>query len=112
MYLDANNLYGLAMVQSLPQSDFKWSDERDHQVLIDKYAENESEGCFVKCDLEYPEELHDLHNDYPLAPERKLVSQDMLSPNAKAIQSKLHIADDTCEKLREDKTQITTAARN
>ena len=57
MYLDANNLYGLAMVQSLPQSDFKWSDERDYQKLIDKYAENESEGCFVKCDLDDPIEL-------------------------------------------------------
>ena len=99
IYLDANNLYGLAMVQSLPQSDFQWSSERDYKVLLDKYAENESEGCFVKCDLGYPEALHDLHNDYPLAPERKLVETKMLSPYAHAIKSKLNIGDDSCEKL-------------
>ena len=115
IYLDANNLYGMSMVQSLPHSNFEWSNERDYQVLIDKYAENETEGCFVKCDLEYPEHLHDLHNDYPLAPERKLVDTNMLSPYAKAIQKKLHISDDTCEKLvpnLEDKTDYVLDIRN
>ena len=98
-YLDANNLYGNAMVQPLPISNFEWSDERDADQLINRYADNETEGCFVKCDLEYPEHLHDLHNDYPLAPERKLVTQDMLSPYASELQSKLQIGKDTCEKL-------------
>jgi hypothetical protein len=26
--------------------------------------------CFLEVDLGYPKDLHDLHNDYPLAPER------------------------------------------
>eukprot|EP01052_Picozoa_sp_SAG31_P003998 SAG31_NODE_160_length_21908_cov_25.529048_10_plen_414_part_00 len=47
IYLDANNLYGLAMVQSLPQSDFKWSDERDHKHLIDKYATTAARGLLL-----------------------------------------------------------------
>jgi hypothetical protein len=84
-YLDANNLYGWAMIQDLPINDFKWSEERDIHTLIKQGS------CFVKVDLEYPEELHDLHNDYPLAPERKLVSSDMLSPYAKGLQAKLGI---------------------
>ena len=67
-YLDANNLYGWAMSQPLPCGDFKWSEERDVSKLIAQYADNESAGCIVKCDLKYPAELHDLHNDYPLAP--------------------------------------------
>ena len=35
-------------------------------------------------DLEYPEQLHILHNDYPLAPERvKIENVEKLIPNLK-----------------------------
>ena len=36
-------------------------------------------GYFFEVDLEYRNELHELHNDYPLAPEKLAVSSDMLS---------------------------------
>ena len=38
---------------------------------------------FLEVDLEYPDELHELHNDYPLAPEKLAVSSDMLSKYCK-----------------------------
>ena len=62
-YLDANNLYGAAMSMKLPTSGFTW---------MNKYELNhwEKYPCILEVDLEYPKELHDLHNDYPLAPER------------------------------------------
>jgi hypothetical protein len=105
IYWDANNLYGYAMNQPLPQGNFKWSEERaatpadTAQMLIDHYGSNDSEGCFVKVDLRYPTELHDDHNDYPLAPERKLVTDDMLSPFAAELKAKLGIGSDTEPKL-------------
>ena len=38
--------------------------------------------CFLDIDLEYPEDLHDLHNDYPLAPESiKIRNVERLIPN-------------------------------
>ena len=61
-YLDANNLYGWAMSRLLPTHGFRWMNENE---LIDW----KSIPCILEVDLEYPQELHDLHNDYPLAPE-------------------------------------------
>ena len=42
-------------------------------------------------DLEYPRELHDLHNDYPVAPEKAKVSKNMLSRYCKKIAEKYKI---------------------
>ena len=62
-YLDANNPDGWAMSKQLPTSRFKWmtDDELDDWTHL---------SCILEVDLEYPEHLHNLHNDYPLAPER------------------------------------------
>ena len=45
-------------------------------------------GYFFEADLEYRNELHELHNDYPLAPEKLAVSSDMLSKQCKEIADK------------------------
>jgi len=85
MYLDANNLYGWAMSQPLPYRDFKWLDPEE--VLLDNYHENLNKGIILEVDLEYPEELHDLHNDYPCAPEKMVVTDDMLSDYCQKIKN-------------------------
>ena len=76
MYLDANNLYGWAMSQYLPYGSFKWlSDEELNKIDLGKYKEDSREGLVLEVDLEYPKDLHELHNDYPLAPEKVKVSK-------------------------------------
>ena len=74
-YLDANNLYGWAMMKPLPVGDFKWMSPLE--------LENWKEiPCILEVDLDYPKDLHDLHNDYPLAPERlKRDGVEKLIPN-------------------------------
>ena len=77
-YLDANNLYGWAMSQKLPTGDFRWVPSPEY-INLDSYDENSAKGLILEVDLEYPKELHSLHNDYPLAPEKITVQEEMLS---------------------------------
>ena len=80
-YLGANNVYGWAMSQYLPYSGFKWLNQKE----IDKFClnlidENSLIGYILEFDLEYPaDKLHELHNNYPLAPEKLEISYNMLS---------------------------------
>ena len=76
LYLDANNLYGWAMSRYPPTGGFRWVD--DSQQLLKTIAEQPAdgpEGFILVVDLEYPEDLHNAHNAYPLAPERMVVQK-------------------------------------
>ena len=78
-YLDANNLYGWAMCKPLATHGFKWMDD-DELTSWKNYGS--SNACILEVDLEYSKHLHDLHNDYPLAPERLVLGKvEKLVPN-------------------------------
>ena len=83
LFVDSNNLYGMAMSEKMPVGNFRW--EKDENVeLIDeewvkRFAENGDEGCFLEVDLEIPERIHDETSDYPLCPEKIEVNEGMLS---------------------------------
>jgi len=79
IYLDANNLYGNAMVEKLPYSDFHWMDKVPDDWSELKAKLTPENGYILEVDLEYPYELHDEHNDYPLAPENLEIKPEMLS---------------------------------
>ena len=82
VYLDANNLYCWAMIQYLPYGGLS-KKEVDKFYLnsmeLDSIGENNSIGYILEVNLEYPDELHNLLNDYPLAPEKLEISQKNLS---------------------------------
>ena len=100
MYLDANNLYGWAMSQYLPTGGFKWLTEKQiNKINLAQYNEDRNKGLILEVDLEYPKELHDLHNDYPLAAEKVKVNDDMLSGYCKKIQNKFKISTGLVHKL-------------
>ncbi|KAK3782744.1 hypothetical protein RRG08_037743 [Elysia crispata] len=80
LYLDANNLYGWAMSQPLPTGGFRWVEDCDGLVgTIQDQPADGPEGFILEVDLEYPQELHDEHNAYPLAPERMVVQKKWMS---------------------------------
>ena len=77
-YLDMNNLYGLAMSEYLPCERFEWLKNVD-EFNVMSFSEKSPTGYFLEVDLEYSDELHELHNDYPLPPEKFAVSSNLLS---------------------------------
>ena len=100
MYLDANNLYGWAMSQPLPTHEFDWLTEKEIKSIdFTKVKDDADEGYILEVNLEYPEEIHDQHADYPLAPEHIQVTPDMLSPYAKSIAEDLKLKGSFTTKL-------------
>ena len=90
IYLDKNNLYGWAMSEYLPYEEFVWLKNVDSfdVMSIDKQSDV---GYLLEVDLKYPNELHELHNDYPLAPEKRFATNDILSKYCKSIADKYDI---------------------
>ena len=70
MYLDANNLYGCAMSEKLPTHGFKWLTGGEMEKIYENRHNLNKMPCILEVDLEYPKNLHDQHNDYPLCPEK------------------------------------------
>ena len=88
-YWDANNLYGWTMNQPLPYTGFKFLSVKEIRTFdLNKASENSSVCYILQCDLEYPSELHDIHNDYPLAPEKLEIRSDILSKYCSEIANK------------------------
>ena len=100
MYLDANNLYGWAMSQYVPTGNFKWmSDKEIKRIDLGKYKADGKKGLILEVDLKYNKNLHELHNDYPVAPEKVKVSKNMLSAYCKKIAKKYNISIGLVSKL-------------
>ena len=89
-YLDKNNMYGWPMSEYLPYKEFEWLENID-EFDVNSINEKSEIGYFLEVDLKYPNELHELHNDYPLAPEKRAVTNDMLSKYCKEIADKYDI---------------------
>ncbi|XP_057311370.1 uncharacterized protein LOC130649159 isoform X1 [Hydractinia symbiolongicarpus] len=75
-YLDANNLYGWAMIQKMPTGGFEWDDSGKFtpELISELAVENGEKGYMLEVDVRYPHNLHDAHNDLPFMPERKVIN--------------------------------------
>ena len=75
------------------------TDKEISKIDLAKYKENGKKGLILEVDLEYAIELHDLHNDYPVASEKLNVSNNMLSEYCKTIAEKYNISIGLVRKL-------------
>ena len=65
------------MSEFLPIGESKWRDPKN--VDFNKYSSNSWKGCVLAVDLEYPKELCEFHNAYPLAPDKIEIKKKLLS---------------------------------
>ena len=84
-YVDANNLYGWAIINNLPTHGFKWKKGEDFtSEKIDKLVKKDKRGYLLEVDVEYPKELHENHNELPFLVEKnKIGREEKLVPNLK-----------------------------
>ena len=78
------------MSEYLPYREFEWLKNVD-KLDVMSINKKSDVGYILEVDLKYSDELHDLRNDYPLAPQKIAVTKDMLSNYCKEIADKCNI---------------------
>jgi len=116
-YLDANILYGASQSETSPVGDFRFlipeeMCQLDFEKNIHSIPENSPTGYIIKCDLKYPDELHPIHSDYPLAPEHLTVTRDMLNPFAQKLADEHWMSDSKLIPNLFDKKEYVVHYRN
>ena len=102
------------MSEYLPYKEFEWLKNVDG-FDVNSINEKSEIGYFLEVDLKYSDELHDLHNDYPLAPEKLVVTNDMFSKYSKRTADEHDIKVGDVKKLipnLRDKTKYVLHYRN
>ena len=64
-------------MQPVPTEILDWINPKDYN--INNYSNNSPIGCFLEFDLDYPDELHDLQNDYLLASRNIKIAKEVLA---------------------------------
>ncbi|XP_045162758.2 uncharacterized protein LOC123527404 [Mercenaria mercenaria] len=81
-FLDFNGLYTSVMATArLPTHGFRFlSDFEQERFNFEEVPEDSDHGYILEVDLSYPVELHEYHDDFPLAPEKIKICTEDLSP--------------------------------
>ena len=87
-----NNLHGKAMMEPLPDGEFKWIKVNDKTIntVLNK-INNSKYGCFLEVALVCSKKRHDIQNYLSMVPEKIKVTQDMLSPLQLEMKNKYDI---------------------
>ena len=84
--MDANNLYGWAMIKKLPVGKFQWIHPNDYtEDLIKSYDDTDDCGAILEVDIEYPKELLNKHNGLPSGKNKKVIGKFKNELNGKIM---------------------------
>ena len=85
LYTDANNLYGWAMSQYLPTSEFEKLQLPEEYILeqivedLLQIPDDNEFGYFIECDLEYPVEIKEKTKNFPFCPYQTKADPNLFS---------------------------------
>lgn len=100
LYWDANNLYGYAMSQPLPFGGYEWVTPPSEcheivQAIKDGIiTDDDPHGYMLEVDGYFPDEVHDYLKDFPPAPVKQVVTEDMISPYSQQLNTQFEIKHD------------------
>ena len=96
IYMEATNLYGYSMIQTLPYVEIEiWHGHPD--LYMDKSEEilsilDDSDiGYFVEVDIRYPDTIKEKTKNFPFCPENKIFAEDKYKEYMKKIKPKSYI---------------------
>ena len=84
LYIDANNLYGWAMSESLPYDEIKFDQNVKLEDILNTPDDSDS-GYFVEFDLKYPDNIKQQTKNFPFAPVNKKINPDNFNEYMKKI---------------------------
>ena len=102
-YVDANNLYGKAMVQKQPISGFKWCKLTDGDII--NYDPASDIGYLVEVDLSFPNSIHDKLNCFPIAPEPLTITEEIASAKSLDIRANRYKKDSDFDKFKAEEPE-------
>ena len=75
-YIDANNLYGYAMMQKLPYKDFKFTTTSQDYIL--NTPDDSDHGYYINCDIDYTNSCKDRTEQLALMPNKRKINDNKL----------------------------------
>ena len=82
LYVDANNLYGWAMMEPQPYQNFEFLDPNQFNLTKESILGMKDDnpiGCYFEVDLEYPNNIKEKTKNLPLCPEQIFIPDELLS---------------------------------
>ena len=80
-YIDGNSLYGSQMILNFPSEDYEFGSKNFIKTIekLKKTNSHDWKNNALEADLEYPNDIHKHHKDFPMAQKRYKVSMCMIN---------------------------------
>ena len=90
LYIDANNLYGHSMSESLPYNEIKFNNNVELEDILNTPDDSDI-GYFIEADLKYPDSIKEKAKYFPFAPVNKKINPNKFCDYMREIKPDTYI---------------------